>query len=44
MLCQIQFPSDAGVSPVVILAHAASFGSVAAGGEKINAGVYFIVD
>jgi hypothetical protein len=35
-------PSDAGVSPVVILAHAASFGSVAAGGEKINAGVYFI--
>ena len=34
-------PSSAGVSPVV-LAHAPAFGSVAAGGETINAGVYFI--
>jgi hypothetical protein len=35
-------PSDAGVLPVVLLAHAAAFGSVAPGGETINAGVYFI--
>ena len=35
-------PSDLGVLPVVLLAHAAAFGSVAPGGETINAGVYFI--
>ncbi|MDI5897459.1 beta strand repeat-containing protein [Flavobacterium yafengii] len=35
-------PSDVGVFPVVLLAHAAAFGSVAPGGETINAGVYFI--
>jgi hypothetical protein len=34
-------PTPAGVLPIV-LAHAAAFGSVAAGGETINAGVYFI--
>ncbi|MDI6048168.1 ice-binding family protein, partial [Flavobacterium yafengii] len=35
-------PSDVGVFPVVLLAHPAAFGSVAPGGETINAGVYFI--
>ncbi|MFV5696618.1 ice-binding family protein, partial [Flavobacterium sp. LB3P122] len=35
-------PSDGGVLPVVHHAHAAAFGSVALGGETINAGVYFI--
>jgi hypothetical protein len=35
-------PSDVGVFPVVLLAHAAAFGSIAPGGETINAGVYFI--
>ena len=34
-------PTPAGVIPIVP-AHAAVFGSVAAGGETINAGVYFI--
>ncbi|TDE30641.1 DUF3494 domain-containing protein, partial [Flavobacterium ranwuense] len=34
-------PTPAGVVPIVP-AHAAVFGSVAAGGETVNAGVYFI--
>ncbi len=35
-------PSDAGVLPVVTLAHTPNYGSVATGGETINAGVYFV--
>jgi hypothetical protein len=35
-------PSDLGVFPVVPLPHSATFGSVAFGGETINAGVYLI--
>jgi hypothetical protein len=35
-------PSDAGVTPVVLVAHVPAFGSVSPGGETINSGVYFI--
>lgn len=35
-------PSDAGVTPVVPLSHAAAFGNLSPGGEVLYAGVYFI--
>ncbi|WP_366184703.1 ice-binding family protein [Flavobacterium ovatum] len=35
-------PSDAGVFPVVLVAHPAAFGAVGAVGETVNPGVYFI--
>lgn len=35
-------PSDAGVTPVVTLSHAAAFGNLSPGGEVLHAGVYFI--
>jgi hypothetical protein len=34
-------PSDSGVLPVVLLAHAPAFGSADPGGETLNAGVCF---
>ena len=35
-------PSDPGVLPEVLLPHSSTFGTIAAGGETIYAGVYFI--